>query len=127
MISIKDMDMVMDMAMEMDTLRDGCNFPASVSSIELRFGIGRFCLSHFSSPLGPSTFNMLYYNSIRVLFLLCFVFSLLRLFFVSSASANYRIQLIYLLAILDSSFARRGGGETAGVQSQYRLDGSSIV
>lgn len=53
MISIKDMDMVMDMAMEMDTLRDGCNFPASVSSIELRFGIGRFCLSPFSSPLRP--------------------------------------------------------------------------
>lgn len=53
MISIKDMDMVMDMAMEMDTLRDGCNFPASVSSIELRFGIARFCLSRFSSPLRP--------------------------------------------------------------------------
>lgn len=84
MISIKDMDMVMDMAMEMDTLRDGCNFPASVSSIELRFGIGRFCLSLFSAPLGPSTFNMLYYNSIRVLFcfalffrfFVCFLFRL---------------------------------------------------
>lgn len=114
MISIKDMDMVMDMAMEMDTRRDGCNFPASVSSIELRFGIGRFCLSLFSAPLGPSTFNMLYYNSIRVLFLFCFVFSLLRLFFVSSASANYRIQLIYLLAILDSSFARKAGRRNSG-------------
>lgn len=67
---------------------------------------------------------VLQFNSSFVFILFCFVFSLLRLFF-SSASANYRIQLIYLLAILDPSFAR--GGETAGEQSQYRLDGSSIV
>lgn len=46
----------------------------------------------------------LYYNSIQALF----CFALFFRFFVcfSSASANYRIQLIYLLAILDSSFAR---------------------
>lgn len=62
-----------------------------------------------SSLFGASTFNMLlylclYYNSIQALF----CFALFFRFFVcfSSASANYRIQLIYLLAILDSSFAR---------------------
>lgn len=97
--------------MEMDTLRDGCNFPASVSSIELRFGIGRFCLSLLFSP---STLRHLTccctYACTTIQFEFCFHFVLLCFFassFVfSSASANYRIQLIYLLAILDSSFAR---------------------
>lgn len=81
----------------------------------------------FSSSLCPSTFYLLlylFYNSIRVLLCFSILYSLPFVCF-SSASANYRIQLIYLLAILDPSFTR--GARAAGAQSQYRLDGSSIV
>lgn len=89
MISIKDMDMVMDMAVELNTRRDGCNFPAihihsGVGSIELRFGIGGF--AWFCCSLRPSTFYLLlylYYNSIRVLLRFALLlYSLVRLFFV---------------------------------------------
>lgn len=80
----------------------------------------------FSSSLCPSTFYLLlylFYNSIRVL--LCFSILYSRLFVCfSSASANYRIQLIYLLAILDPSFTRgaRSSGCTVSISPWWIVD-----
>lgn len=85
MISIKDMDMVMDVALEMDTLRDGCNFAAihiqwSARSIELRCGIGSFCLFLLSLAL-PHLTCCCTYACTTIQFKLCFV---LLCFFASS-------------------------------------------